>query len=154
MTIVIYLSLRLLLSFVIKASTVDTVSIYSTAMHKEYKCVVIQPTVFPDKNAPLPVVYLLHGHGGWYANWIIRVPQLKDYADQYQLMIVCPDGGYNSWYLDSPLDSTVRFETYVSKEIPDYIDTHYNTIKDRKARAITGWSTGGHGGLYLGFRNA
>ena len=144
----------LLLSYCIKAAAVDTITIYSTAMQKEYKCVVIQPTVFPDKNAPLPVVYLLHGHGGWYANWIIRVPQLKDYADQYQLMIVCPDGGYNSWYLDSPLDSTVRFETYVSKEIPDYIDTHYNTIKDRKARAITGLSMGGHGGLFLGFRNA
>ena len=72
----------------------DTVTIYSNAMQKEYKCVVIQPTAMPDKNTPLPVVYLLHGHGGWYANWIIRVPQLKDYADQYQLMIVCPDGGY------------------------------------------------------------
>ncbi|MBK9382270.1 MAG: esterase family protein [Chitinophagaceae bacterium] len=144
----------LLISYCIKAAAVDTITIYSTAMQKEYKCVVIQPTVLPDKNAPLPVVYLLHGHGGWYANWIIRVPQLKDYADQYQLMIVCPDGGYNSWYLDSPLDSTVRFETYVSKEIPAYIDAHYNTIKDRKARAITGLSMGGHGGLFLGFRNA
>ncbi|MGB5029849.1 MAG: esterase family protein, partial [Chitinophagaceae bacterium] len=55
----------LLISYCIKAAAVDTITIYSTAMQKEYKCVVIQPTVLPDKNAPLPVVYLLHGHGGW-----------------------------------------------------------------------------------------
>jgi S-formylglutathione hydrolase FrmB len=48
----------------------------------------------------------------------------------------------------------MRFETYISKEVPSYIEAHYNTIKDRKARAITGLSMGGHGGLFLGFRHA
>jgi S-formylglutathione hydrolase FrmB len=142
--------------FILTASsfgaTVDTVSIYSNAMQKTYKCVVIKPTGKKKEN--YPVVYLLHGHSGWYANWLIRVPALKKYADEYKLIIVCPDGGYNSWYLDSPIDSAVRFETYVGKEVPDYIDAHYPTIKDRKARAITGLSMGGHGGLFLGFRHA
>lgn len=137
-----------------KAATVDTISIYSNAMQKTYNCVVIKPTMIQDETIPVPVVYLLHGHGGWYANWIIRVPELKEYADKYKMMIVCPDGGYNSWYLDSPVDPAVRFETYISKEVPDYIDSHYTTIKNRKARAITGLSMGGHGGLFLGFRQA
>lgn len=136
------------------AAIVDTVSIYSAAMKKEYKCVVIKPAAAQDENQSFPVVYLLHGHSGWYANWLIRVPELKDYADQYKLMIVCPDGGFNSWYMDSPLDSTVRFETYISKEVPAYIEKHYPVIKDRKARAVTGLSMGGHGGLFLAFRNA
>ena len=136
------------------AASVDTVSIYSNAMQKSYKCLVIKPKTYKNKRSKYPVLYLLHGHGGWYANWLMRVPELKDYADQYQLMIVCPDGGYNSWYFDSPIDSTVRFETYISKEVPKYIDAHFNTIKDRKARAISGLSMGGHGGLYLGFRHA
>lgn len=136
------------------AASVDTVSIYSNAMKKAYKCVVIKPSSYKKSKDPFPVVYLLHGHGGWYANWIIRVVELKEHADKYQLMIVCPDGGFNSWYLDSPVDSTVRFETYVGKEIPDYIDANYKTIKDRKGRAITGLSMGGHGGLFLGFRHA
>lgn len=136
------------------AATVDTVSIYSAAMKKEYKCVVIKPAAAQNENQSFPVVYLLHGHSGWYANWLIRVPELKDYADQYKLMIVCPDGGFNSWYMDSPLDSTVRFETYISEEVPAYIEKHYPVIKDRKARAVTGLSMGGHGGLFLAFRNA
>lgn len=136
------------------SAVVDTVSIFSNVMQKEFKAVVIKPDTYKQKKSGFPVVYLLHGHGGWYANWIIRVPDLKQQADIYNLIIVCPDGDYNSWYLDSPIDSTVRFETYIGKEVPAYIDSHYNTIKDRRARAITGLSMGGHGGLFLGFRHA
>lgn len=147
----ILLSALFFLSVYSFAATVDTVSIYSNAMHKAYKCVVIKPDAAKEKT--FPVVYLLHGYSGWYANWIIRVPALKAYADQYEMMIVCPDGGYNSWYIDSPVDTTVKFETYISKEVPDYIDAHYPTIKNRKGRAITGLSMGGHGGLFLGFRH-
>ncbi|MEO5945463.1 MAG: alpha/beta hydrolase-fold protein, partial [Chitinophagaceae bacterium] len=150
-----FLSAILFLSIVVRteAATVDTVNIYSKVMQKEIKCVVIKPTIVQDENISLPVVYLLHGHGGWYSNWIIRVPELKDYADQYKLMIVCPDAA-NSWYFDSPIDSSLRYETFISKEVPDYIESHYPAIKNRNARAITGLSMGGHGGLFLGFRHA
>ncbi len=138
----------------VKAAEVDTVSIYSNAMHKNFKCVVIKPDSYKKKKSIYPVVYLLHGYGGWYSNWIIREPKLKDYADEYNLMIVCPDGGYSSWYFDSPLDSTMKYETYIGKEVPEYIDSHYNTIKSRNGRAITGLSMGGHGALFLAFRHA
>jgi len=136
------------------AATVDTISIYSAAMKKDFKCVVIKPDIKQRRNIALPVVYLLHGYSGWYSNWIIRVPELKKYADQYRIMIVCPDGGYSSWYFDSPIDSTMKYETYIGKEVPDYIDAHYATIKNRKARAITGLSMGGHGALFLAFRHS
>lgn len=135
------------------AGKVDTVSIYSQAMHKSFHCVVITPDAY-KKATRFPVVYLLHGHGGSYNNWIRRVPALTGYADEYQTIIVCPDGTASSWYFDSPVDSTMRFETYIAKEVPSYIDAHYHTIKDRRARAITGLSMGGHGGLFLGFRHA
>lgn len=143
----------ILLVFNLYAARVDTVNIYSTAMLKHIKCVVIQPETIKDTPA-FPVVYLLHGYSGNFSNWIIRVPALKKYADEYKAIIVCPDGGYSSWYFDSPVDSTMRYETYISKEVPEYIDSHYPTIKDRKARAITGLSMGGHGGLFIGFRHA
>ncbi|HVF97944.1 MAG TPA: alpha/beta hydrolase family protein, partial [Flavisolibacter sp.] len=101
-----------------------------------------------------PTVYLLHGYGGNYANWVTRVPQLAAYADAYKILIVCPDGEFGSWYFDSPIDSTVRYETYIANEVPAYIDARYPTIKDRRARAISGLSMGGHGGLFLAFRHA
>jgi S-formylglutathione hydrolase FrmB len=135
------------------AGKVDTVSIYSNAMHRSYNCVVIIPDSYKKKEN-FPGIYLLHGHSGAYNNWIKKVPRLKQYADQYQVIIICPDGAYSSWYFDSPVDSTMKFETYISKEVPEYIDAHYKTIKDRLGRAITGLSMGGHGGLFLGFRHS
>jgi S-formylglutathione hydrolase FrmB len=122
-------------------------------MKKSYKCVVIKPTSYKKKSNRFPVVYLLHGYGGDFANWVRRVPDLLNLADDNQTIIVCPDGTIGSWYFDSPVDSSMRFETYVGLEIPSYIDLKYRTIADRKHRAITGLSMGGHGALFLAFRH-
>ncbi|MBL7744812.1 MAG: esterase family protein [Chitinophagaceae bacterium] len=152
--LLIFLILSTACCSILKAATVDTITIYSTTMKKDIKCVVIRPAMVQDENTSLPVVYLLHGWSGNFSNWITKVPELKKYSDEYRLMIVCPDGHYSSWYFDSPVDSAMRYETYISKEVPAYIDAHYSTIRSRKARAITGLSMGGHGGLFLGFRHA
>ena len=136
------------------AGSVDTVSIFSKAMNRSYKCVVIKPGNYTDSNKKFETIYLLHGHSGNYSNWIKLVPRLKEYADRFQLMIVCPDGKFDSWYLNSPLVDSIQFETYIGLEIPAYIDAHYPTVKKREGRAITGLSMGGHGGLFLGFRHA
>lgn len=61
--------------------------------------------------------------------------------------------GKNSWYWDSPTHADSQYETFVSSELVKYIDTHYSTIKDRKGRAVTGLSMGGHGGMWLSIRH-
>jgi len=136
------------------AGSVDTVSIFSQSMQKSIKCVVVKPDNYKKKDARFPTVYLLHGYSGRYDNWISKVPALKQHADTYQMIIVCPDGDYGSWYFDSPIDTTMRYETFIAKEVPAYIESKYRTITDRQSRAITGLSMGGHGGLFLGFRHA
>jgi len=148
------LLLLIVFSNILRAAVVDTVSINSASMKKSIKTVVIKPDVYAAGDQRFPVVYLLHGFGGRYNNWIMRVPQLKQMADDLQLIIVCPDGAKGSWYFDSPVDSSYRYETFVGMEVPAFIDARYKTIADRKARAITGLSMGGHGGLFLGFRHA
>lgn len=144
--------LALLLSLFSGAATVDTLYLQSHAMNTGLKAVVIRPDSYEKSPSSYPVVYLLHGYSGWYSNWILRVPELKDYADQHQLLIVCPEGR-NSWYLDSPADSSIRFETHITRELIPFIDARYKTIASRGGRAITGLSMGGHGGLYLGLRH-
>ncbi len=145
------LTIPLFVHFTVNAASVDTVSIYSQSMHRSFRCVVILPDSYKKKGRTLryPTVYLLHGWSGAYNNWINRVPQLREHADNFQLMIVCPEGGFSSWYLDSPVDSTMKHETYVAVEVPAYIDAHFRSIKNRKARAITGLSMGGHGALLI-----
>jgi len=81
------------------------------------------------------------------------VPAIQSYADQYNIIIVCPDGASTSWYFDSPVDSTMRYETYVVTELISEVDSKYKTIPDRLGRAITGLSMGGHGAFYLAFRH-
>lgn len=135
------------------AGDVDTVSVYSSAMHKNIKCVVITPAGYKKSKKPFPVLYLLHGYAGNYARWIMLAPQLKNKVDEMQLIIVCPDGGYGSWYIDSPSDSSVRYETFTGTELVKHIDSSYKTYKDRAHRAISGLSMGGHGGLYIAIRH-
>lgn len=158
----LYLAMKYLLAVLFLTTThafaarVDTILVHSAAMNKDIKCVVIQPTSKSQLEGSakrFPVIYLLHGHSGSYAQWPTTAPQLQKEADDLGIFFVCPDGGYDSWYFDSPMDPKVRYETFVSKELVTYIDGHYATIADRNHRAITGLSMGGHGALYLALRH-
>jgi len=140
------------LHFAANAATVDTVQVYSAAMKKNLKAVIIKPDQYEASKA-LPVVYLLHGYSGNYADWVSKAPGFQKAADLHQMIIVCPDGGYGSWYWDSPVNPQSQFETHVSKELVAFVDSKYKTIKDKRGRAITGLSMGGHGALYLAFKH-
>lgn len=133
------------------AAIVDTVDTYSSSMKKTIKAVVITPDNYATAQA-LPVVYLLNGYSGNYRSWIAGAKGIETEVDLYQIIIVCPDGN-NSWYWDSPVDPNYKYETYVSTELVNWIDSKYKTIKDKKGRGITGLSMGGHGGLYLAIKH-
>jgi len=142
----------LICTFAFSRSQVDTITVFSPKMKKEIKSVVIVPDNYSERKH-YPVVYLLHGYSDNYAKWVKTVPSIKTLATEHQLILVCPDGGFSSWYFDSPIDSTYQYETYITKDLITYVDAHYSTIQDRSARAITGLSMGGHGALYLAIRN-
>ncbi len=135
------------------AGKVDTLRIYSPSMQKEIPCLVITPDDYTVLEGPYPVLYLLHGWSGNYSGWLKDAPQLQKQADNYRMIIVCPDGGYDSWYFDSPVDSSVRYETHITKEVIPWIDGHYFTRKEPAGRAIAGLSMGGHGAVFLAARH-
>lgn len=137
----------------VSASAIDTLQVFSPSMNKNIKVVVILPDSYFNGNRSFPVLYLLHGAGGSHQDWITKVPELAKAADEQQMIIICPDGSDTSWYFDSPIDPTMRYETFMTTELVSYIDKQLRTIKDRKGRAITGLSMGGHGAFYLAFRN-
>lgn len=138
----------------LQAQKADTVTVYSTSMQKQIKNVVILPQNYGKiKILKYPVVYLLHGFGERYDGWLKRIkPGLPQLASLFNMIFVCPDGA-RSWYWDSPVNPETRYETYISKELTEYIDTHYATHPDKNARAITGFSMGGHGALWLTLRH-
>ena len=135
----------------------DTIEVMSQAMGRTIKNVVVVPNRYNNHNdemaneARYPVLYLLHGAFGCYSDWSKKA-DLHSLANKYGVIIVCPDG-QDSWYFDSPIDPQMQFETYVSKELVAYIDSHYRTFDNRFMRAITGLSMGGHGALFLAWRH-
>jgi S-formylglutathione hydrolase FrmB len=138
------------------AAKVDTMKVYSEAMKKDITCLFISPerSKQPKQKKRYPTVYLLHGYTGDARRTLkLDIPDLKAQADALQMIIVLADGGYDSWYFDSPLNEKIRYESFITKELVQFTDKTYPTIADRTKRAIYGWSMGGHGALYLAIRH-
>lgn len=151
------LLLLLLLSPVAHAARIDTVAIPSAVMQKTYRAVVaLHASYAKNKKAGYPVFYLLHGAYGHFADWTRNPPDktlVHRLADQYNLIIVVPEGETFSFYLDSPVSKASQFETYVTREVISKIDDTYRTVRRRERRAITGLSMSRHGALYLSARH-
>ena len=136
-----------------EAFVIETIVIPAKASGINVKTIVILPDKAVGENGQnCPVVYLLHGHGGDETDWITRKKNLTRIADEKNIIIVCPDGK-NSWYLNSPMKKDNQYETFISTELVNYIDQNYRTLRDRRYRAITGLSMGGHGALYNAFKH-
>ncbi|MBO4723324.1 MAG: esterase family protein [Muribaculaceae bacterium] len=135
-----------------KSSQLQVVEVKSDKMGRNISNLVVLPEqYFIDSSSTYPVLYLLHGYSDDYMAWQNHV-DLTKHANKYGFIIVCPDG-QDSWYFDSPIDPTYQFETYITQELRNYIESNYRTINDIKHRAITGLSMGGHGALWLAWRH-
>lgn len=145
----ILLLFSLFIASLAQAAEIDTILVHSNAMNKDIKVVI----VVPEMKRPYPVTYLLHGYGGDENTWLTIRPDLAKLSDLYQMMFVCPNCE-SSWYWDSPKVPKIRYETFTSKELIEYIDKRYNTQANKQGRAITGQSMGGHGSMWLALRHA
>lgn len=139
------------------SAKVDTLDVPSASMNRTLRAAVILPDGYKRAGKQLfPVLYLLHGGGGSFRDWLSKTPDktlLHRLADQYKLIIVTPDGDPTSYYFDSPLVKDSQFETFISAELIDKIDNTYRTVRDKKGRVIAGLSMGGHGAMFIASRH-
>lgn len=105
----------------------------------------------PPTPGPHSVLYLLHGFAGRFSDWAERT-DVEAIVDQFNLIVVMPDGGYASWYADSPLSPPSLYESYVVKELVPLIDSVFSTHRDRRGRGICGLSMGGYGAIKFGLK--
>ncbi|HEX6042306.1 alpha/beta hydrolase family protein [Longimicrobium sp.] len=110
--------------------------------------VVVLPVGYDTSARRYPVLYLLHGHDGAHWNWLRRTNLLAHTA-RLPVIVVLPDAG-NSWYTNSFARPDERWEDYVAREVPAYVDEHFRTLTYREARYVAGLSMGGYGALKLG----
>lgn len=141
---------KLILLLVLFLAFIYVIINFSTRPYADYSKYSYQYLVFkPDnynESEKYPLLFMLHGHGGDYKQWsdIVNVQQC---ADKYNFIIVCPDGNYDSWYVDSPIDSAVKFESYFFNNLIPEIFKSFSI--DKRNIFITGLSMGGHGAINL-----
>lgn len=113
---------------------------------------IVLPAGYHRSARRYPVLYLLHGHDGAHWNWAARTNLLAHTA-RIPVIVVLPDAG-NSWYTNSFARPDERWEEYVAREVPAFVDQNFRTLTYREARYVAGLSMGGYGALKLGLTHS
>jgi S-formylglutathione hydrolase FrmB len=132
-------------------ASLETIQFQSRLINTTLPYNVILPRDYNTaRTSRYPVLYLLHGLTGHYNDWITRT-NIADYAAQYRLIVVMPEGN-NSWYVDSATVPTDKYESYILQELIPDVQRRYRTIEARYGRAIAGLSMGGYGAFKFGLK--
>lgn len=132
------------------SASVRTVVFHAPSVGREMRFALVLPDDYDLSDESYPVLYLLHGYGATYMQWVdYGVPE---YAAAYDLVVVMPDAG-NSSYVNWAVSEDGQkndWEDYIIKDLVGYVDDHYRTIPRRAGRAISGLSMGGNSATVLG----
>ncbi|MGH2719724.1 MAG: alpha/beta hydrolase, partial [Actinomycetota bacterium] len=148
-----------------------------SAVEGEVRVNVLLPADYdPSGRTRYPVLYLLHGSQGSYADWanstiVADVPQGGDVqaiVGSLPLIVVMPDdspnGAYSDWYGVSRLNQVANslgqllggtpvqapaWETFDIGELIPWVDSTFPTEASAAGRAIAGASSGGSGAAKL-----
>lgn len=140
--------------------TIVAGTLVSSALHGQRKnfLIYLPPSYYKATTKHYPVLYLLHGSPGTDIDWKIggnangSADTLINYKGIPELIMVFPDGNgrpkMTSEWANS-FDHRQLIETYVVRDLVQYIDQHYRTIPDAAYRAIGGLSMGGFGAMNI-----
>lgn len=131
-----------------REAIVEKQMIASEALGRESPVFFVLPGDYASSRKRYPVVYFLHAWTGKAGAGAI----MKEMANRHDVIIVCPDGGRDSWYVDSPMTPGYNYETHLVTEVVAYANAHYRTLASREGRAMLGRSMGGHGAMLLALR--
>jgi enterochelin esterase-like enzyme len=121
--------------------------------------VYLPPSYSKEPDRRYPVVYFLHGYSVGVEAYVnmLKLPDMADdaiAAGARELILVLPDAFTvysGSMYSNSP--TTGDWEGYISKDLVEYIDSHYRTLADRNSRGLSGHSMGGYGTVRIGMKH-
>lgn len=114
--------------------------------------VVLPPGYWHERTRRYPVVYFLHGLPAGSTSYRDGAWLGAALAKAGRAILVVPqgarDGDSDPEYLD--WGGTRNWQTYVAEELPQWVDTHFRTIRARDGRALIGISAGGYGATVSG----
>jgi S-formylglutathione hydrolase len=150
-----------------KKGTVETIKVHGKSLEGNLEgdspdrdvFVYLPPSYATEKNRRYPVVYFLHGYGvnaeRYWMSMTVPATANKEMGDgtAHEMILVHPDAYtlYNgSMYSNSP--TTGDWETFITRDLVEYVDSHYRTIANRDSRGLAGHSMGGYGTLRIGMK--
>jgi enterochelin esterase-like enzyme len=130
---------------------------FSQALDRTMAYGIYLPPDYDGNAKRYPVLYMLHGAGGHYSEWVNY--GLAEVADEMilkrripPLIIVLPQGDQSYWTNHSG-DDAERWGDYVAFDLVRHIDATYRTLAQPGSRAVGGLSMGGFGALQLAFNH-
>lgn len=141
-----------------QGGTLRAYSMKSDILGVEKEFSVYLPEGYETSDSEYPVLYLLHGAGGYHGTWQEK-GNLKMIADRVlaggmaiPMIIVMPDargegdhrkyGGRNMGYFNCP---EWRYEDHFFGEFIPHIEAAFRVMADKRHRAVAGLSMGGGG---------
>jgi S-formylglutathione hydrolase FrmB len=116
---------------------------------------VVLPAGYRTSGLRYPVVYFLHGLPAGADAYTKSAWLQQALTAAGPAILVEPQGArsgdtdpeYLNW------GSGRNWETFISEDVVHWVDTHFRTIRSRRARAIVGLSAGGYGATVLGLHH-
>ena len=119
--------------------------------------IVYLPPSYDFTEKRYPVIYVLHGFNGTSKSLTRKMKSAMDrmISDEeiQEAIAVFVDGSNRfggSMYLSSP--TIGDYETYIRRDLVNFIDKQYRTIPHRDSRGITGFSMGAYGSMHLSLK--
>lgn len=144
------------------SSSVEKHALYSTALEQDVPFLIYLPKGYGD-GTEYPVWYGLHSFGAnqtmWPDNGITELAdvlaadnKIKPLIMVFPLVQDATAVEIREDLKDGKIDER-KVDIFVSRELTDYIDQNYFTIRDSKARFIGGFSMGGMLALRIGLHH-
>ena len=120
--------------------------------------VYLPPSYARDTTRRYPVLYFLHGYTATAEAYVksLAIPDSIDRAiaaGSREMIVVIPDAftKYSgSMFSNSP--TIGDWETFIARDLTEFVDKRYRTIASREGRGLAGHSMGGYGTMRIGMK--
>ena len=151
---------------VIAKGTIDRITVHGRSLEGNLEgdspdrpvVVYLPPSYAKDTTRRYPVLYFLHGYTATAEAYVksLAIPDSIDRAiaaGGREMIVVIPDAftKYSgSMFSNSP--TIGDWETFIARDLTEFIDKRYRTIASRDGRGLAGHSMGGYGTMRIGLK--
>ena len=131
----------------------EKINFFSEIRQKNTPLILVRPSAEANDGSsggPWPVVFMLHGAWDGPQTWVnnMGADALVELANEFNILLVLPDGEPFGWYLDG---QETKIESFLVDELLPAILSRPEADKTRVG--ILGLSMGGHGALSLALKH-